>query len=186
MRLLTLDTGGVIGWTLGPRSADAAPSEIAFGSFPLLQTTELGSYLRSSDDFFQDFMGRGVTRWAIEIPNTAHAKSAAAAAKMMGLYAHALYWGRMMELPEPVVFTPSEVKLALTGNGAAKKGPPTFEMEKAARELGFDVQNDHEADAVAIRRAYTHGVPMSKSEREKAAAAERRAAKAAAKGPKLL
>lgn len=184
--LLTLDSGGTIGWTLGPRSADAAPADIAFGSFKLKETTDLGAYLASSDEFFQDFFGRGVTRWAIEIPNTRAAKSAAAAAKMMGLYAHALYWGALMQLPPPTVFAPNEIKLALTGNGNAKKGADTPEMENAARALGFDVQNDHEADAVAIRRAYTHGVPETKAERDKRAVAERRAAKEAAKGARLL
>lgn len=182
----TLDTGGTIGWTKGPVSADTPADQVAFGSFPLEQTTDLGAYLASSDPFFQDFFGSGITRWAIEIPNTRHAKSAAAAAKMMGLYAHALYWGRVMKMPPPTVFTPSEVKLALTGNGAAKKGQDNPEMETAARALGYAVQNDHEADAVGLRRAYTHGVPESKSERAKREAGERRTAKAAAKGPKLL
>lgn len=182
----TLDTGGIIGWTRGPVSADASPNQVAFGSFPLASTTDLGAYLASSDDFFQEFFGSGVTRWAIEIPNTRHAKSAAAAAKMMGLYAHALYWARVMQMPPPTVFTPSEVKLALTGNGAAKKGPDNPEMETAARSLGYAVQNDHEADAIGLRRAYTHGVPETKTERAKREAAERRAAKIAAKGPALL
>ena len=182
----TLDTGGTIGWTRGPVSADAKPDQVAFGSFKLEETTNLGAYLASSDGFFQEFFGSGITRWAIEIPNTQHAKSSAAAAKMMGLYAHALYWARVMQMPPPAVFTPSEVKLALTGNGVAKKGPDNPEMETAARALGYAVQNDHEADAVGLRRAYTHGVPENKSERAKREAAERRAAKAAAKGPKLL
>lgn len=184
--LLTLDTGGTIGWTLGPRSADAAPAQIAFGSFKLAETTDLGAYLASSDPFFQDMFGRGITAWSIEIPNTRAAKSAAAAAKMMGLYAHALYWASLMQVKPPTVFSPNEIKLALTGNGNAKKGKENPEMETAARALGFDVQNDHEADAVAIRRAYTHGVPESKSERTKRESAERKAAKAAAAPPKLL
>lgn len=181
----TLDTGSTIGWTLGPVSADATPDEVTFGSFKLADTTDLGAYLASADEFLQDFFSK-VTRWAIEIPNTRHAKSAAAAAKMMGLYAHALYWARVMQAPPPSVFTPSEVKLALTGNGAAKKGADNPEMETAARALGYEVENDHQADAVAIRRAYTHGVPDTKAEREKQAAAARRAAREAQKGPKLL
>lgn len=182
----TLDTGGTIGWTRGPVSADATSDEVAFGSHKLAETTDLGAYLASADQFFQDFFSSGITRWAIEQPNTRHAKSAAAAAKMMGLYAHALYFARLMQMPPPAIFTPSEVKLGLTGNGAAKKGKDNPEMENAARALGFDVQNDHEADAVAIRRCYTHGVPETKTERAKAEAAKRKAAKIAAKGPALL
>lgn len=184
--LLTIDPGKFIGWTIGPVSADATADQVAFGSFKLAETTDLGAYLASADEHLQDLFGRGVTRWAIEVPNTMKGSSHAAIVKGVGLYAHALYWARILQLPPPAVFSPSEIKLALTGNGAAKKGKDNPEMETAAQALGFDVQNDHEADAVALRRAYTHGVPDSKSEREKKAAAARRAAKEAAKGPKLL
>lgn len=181
----TLDTGGTIGWTVGPRDAHATPDQITVDSFKLLETTDLGAYLKSSDAFLQEFFSK-VDVWAIEIPNTQHAKSAPAAAKMMGLYAHALYYAALCQVPPPVVYSPNEVKLALTGNGNAKKGPKTPEMETAAQALGFDVQNDHEADAVGIRRAYTHGVPETKAERAKAESAARRAAKEAKKAPTLL
>lgn len=183
--LLTVDTGSTIGWTRGPASADATPGEIEFGSRKLAETTDLGAYLASADEVFQELFA-GVTRWAIEQPNTRHAKSGAAAAKMMGLYAHALYWARVLQLPPPVVYSPNEVKLALTGNGNAKKGKETPEMETAARALGFAVKNDHEADAIGIRRAYTHGVPETKAEKAKRETAERRAAKEAKKAPTLL
>lgn len=184
--LLSVDPGKFIGWTLGPLSADTPASDIAFGSFKLAETTDLGAYLASADEHLQDLFSRGVTRWAIEVPNTMKGSSHAAIVKGVGLYAHVLYFARLMQVPPPTIFSPTEIKLALTGNGAAKKGKDTPEMENAARALGFAVQNDHEADAVAIRRAFTHGIPDSKSERAKKEAAARKAARLAAKGPALL
>lgn len=180
--LLTVDPGSNLGWTLGPVSADAPPAQVAHGTFKLRDTTDLGAFLVSADEPLRDLFGRGVTAWAIEIPNTRYIKSAAAAAKLMGIYSHCLYWASLCALEKPTGFAPNEIKLALTGNGGADKDM----MIAAARALGHMVLTDHEADAIAIRRAYLFGVPETKTEREKRAAAERRAARAAKKGPKLL
>ncbi len=190
--LLTIDPSTNLGWSLGPASADALASEVAFGTIKLSATSDLGAFLQSADDPLAELFGqKGATRWAIEIPNTQRSYHSAIL-KGCALFGHCLYMARVYQMPPPSVFSPTELKLALTGNGAAKKGEKHPEMERAARLLGHMVQNDHEADAIALRRAYLFGVPETKTEREKREAGERRAARDATKAaeakkaPKLL
>ena len=179
--LLTIDPSTGLGWTIGPFSPDTPNDQVSFGTVKLSTSTDVGAYLQSADEALQDLMSRGITAWAIEVMNTQRSYHHAIV-KGVAIYSHCLYTARLLQLPPPTVFSPTEIKTTMTGNGLAKKP----EIIAAAQLLGFDVKTDHEADAIGIRRAYIFGVPEGKTERLKREAKERREAKEAAKGAKLL
>lgn len=160
--ILGLDLGQTIGWCLGN-----AVGPLRHGEFPLKNTTDLGLWLRSSDDFFIPmFRDGGVTGVAIEQPFLSPGGKKAdgsskpggyyPARKLLSLLGHAYMWGSFYGLSDihfeevPV----ASAKLTLSGSGAADKD----QMIAAAAARGYpSITGEHEADALGIWWCYVFG-----------------------------
>ena len=178
--LLTLDPGTALAYTLGPVDRDAPISAVEIDTITL-KGKGLGAFLGSADDPVRTLLRRGVTHVAIEVPNTTQGFHSSII-KLVPLFGHVFYLCHLLGMKEPTVFSPKELKTVLCGSGNAKKP----EMYAAARAMGWPVETHDQADAVALRKAFLEGVPMNKTERQKAEAAQRKAEREAKKGPKLL
>lgn len=176
MTILALDLGQKLGWVKGP--AGALP--VKAGTIELRDTAKLGPFLRSADDPLRDLL-EGVTAVAVEKPNTAGNSAYMAVRKLMGLLGHTHYWASFYGVSVTEISVMSG-KLSLAGSGRAQKD----DMIRASAALGFPVTDEHQADAHGIWRVFVHGAPETKSAREKREAAERRAAREAAKTGGLL
>lgn len=174
--LIAFDPGMHLGWACAPLGESHL---LRFGTIKLRDTTDLGAYLRSADSELQAIL-RGKTAIAIEKPNT-HAQHHTGIFKNVSLYGHVAYWANMLGIPMNPVNT-MHVKTSITGSGNANKEM----MIAGARALGFDVADEHQADALGAWWTISYGVPESKTDYNKRMAAERRAAKEAAKAQKGL
>lgn len=148
--ILGLDLGQTIGWVLGD-----AVGPLRHGIHPMQNTTDLGLWLRSGDEFWQQIFGSGlVTGVAIEQPFLG--ESYYPARKLLALLGAAYYWGsfyglsatQFMEVPI------ATGKKTLTGYGKADKN----RMVAAAKERGYvDIETEHEADALGVWWVYQFG-----------------------------
>lgn len=151
----------------------------------LRDTTDLGAYLRSADQHIRDEF-EGASAIAVEQPNTA-GQHYNGIRKNIALIGHIHYWASIYGLNVTEVNV-SHVKIAMTGNGHAKKeqviaGAYRF-LETSALKIDID---EHMADAVGVWHVFSYGVQESVNQRKTREAKERAAAKRAAKasGPLL-
>lgn len=160
--ILGLDLGQNIGWVLGDRVGP-----LRHGVHVMKTTTDLGLWLRSGDEFWQQIFGTGlVTGVAIEQPflsSGGKKKDGGSrpggyypARKLLALLGAAYYWGsfyglssqHFMEVPI------ATGKMTLTGYGKADKP----RMIAAAKERGYvDIETEHEADALGVWWVYQFG-----------------------------
>lgn len=147
--ILGLDLGQHIGWCLGN-----AVGPMRHGTFPLENSTDLGVWLRSSDEFFMSILDEDITGIGVEQPFLG--ESYYPARKLLALLGH-LYWhasykgisaSLIQEVPVPTG------KLALSGMGHATKE----QMIEAATAQGYPgITTEHEADALGIWWVYVFG-----------------------------
>lgn len=147
MPVLGIDLGQTVGWFLGE-----AVGPCRWGSFPLATTTDLGRWLKSSDEFWQAILPEA-DAMAIEQPFLG--ASYYPARKLISLLGHA-YWhagyvglthNAIMEVPV------STGKHTLTGHGNADKD----QMIAAAAADGYEDMDEHAADAYGIWKVYVFG-----------------------------
>lgn len=147
--ILGLDLGQNLGWVLGNRVGP-----LRHGVFTLKNTTDLGAWLRSSDEFFQYIFQEGVTGVAVEQPFMG--SSYQAARKLLALLGHAYYWASFYGIPTSCFqeVAISTGKRTLSGYGKADKD----QMIAAAAARGYpDLDTEHEADALGVWWVYQFG-----------------------------
>lgn len=139
----------------------------------LRDTTDIGAWLRSSDEPIREWIRGASEVWA-EKPNS-RSSNHAAVAKNFALYGHLAYWCTFEGIPFRG-WNVTEAKLAMTDSGNAKKERviPAAEFYLG---LPAGTLTEHEADVVAGFVVVSYGAPPNAGERAKAAVAKRRAAK---------
>lgn len=147
MIVLGLDLGQSVGWFRG-----GAVGPCTHGTFAMKKTTDLGSWVGSSDSFFREALD-GVDFIAVEQPWLG--ADYYAARKLVSLLGHVHYWAHHMGIPSSrVIEVPVATgKLTLSGNGRAD-GP---EMIRAAAGHGYPGLNDHESHAMGCWWVQTFG-----------------------------
>jgi crossover junction endodeoxyribonuclease RuvC len=139
---LALDLASLLGWSAG--SFDVRPS---FGSHQLPSTGEdVGRYIGAFDDWLQgtlDFEQPALVIY--EAPSIFMKTTPITIEKLVGLAVHTQFVCHRRSIRARSA-NPSKVKKFWTGSGKAKKP----EMVARAQRCGFKVQDDNEADAVAV------------------------------------
>ncbi len=147
--ILGLDLGQNIGWVLGNRVGP-----LRHGVFELKNTTDLGVWLRSSDEFFQAIFQEQVTGVAVEQPFLG--ESYYPARKLLALLGMAHYWGSFYGVSSMCFMEVaiSTGKRTLSGYGKADKD----QMIAAAAARGYpSITTEHEADALGVWWVYQFG-----------------------------
>lgn len=146
-RVLGLDLGRKLGWVLA-----GATGPMEWGTFELEDTTDLGSFLYSSDPFFREILPEAAAI-AVEKPNTAGESAYFAIRKNMALLGHLHYWNRVVRRVAVNEISVMTGKLTLAGYGHADKD----QMIAAAAAFGCEGMNEHEADALGIWKVHVLG-----------------------------
>lgn len=135
-----LDLGQSIGFFKG-----GAVGPCTHGTFRMKQTTDLGLWLRGSDEFFREVLV-GVDAIAIEQPFMS--RDYYAVRKLLALVGYANMWASTMGVPAArIIEVPvATAKLTLAGSGKAEK----WQMMAAAAERGYPDLDEHSADAFGV------------------------------------
>lgn len=138
--VLGLDLGQNVGWFKG-----GAVGPCTFGTFRMKNTTDLGLWLRGSDEFFREVLV-GVDAVAIEQPF--FSRDYYAVRKLISLVGYACMWSSTMGIPAARIaeIPVPTAKLTLAGSGRAEKS----DMIAAAADRGYPGLNEHESDAFAV------------------------------------
>jgi hypothetical protein len=147
MTVLALDLGQDIGYFLGD-----AVGPCRWGAAPLKKTTDLGMWLKSSDEFFQQILPMCS---AIAVEQPFFGSSYWPARKLLALLGHLYYHanyvgigaGSIKEIPV------ATGKLTLAGSGRADKDA----MIRAAAADGYEGMCEHSADAYGLWKVYVFG-----------------------------
>lgn len=140
--LLSLDLATNLGWSLG----DVASRDFAFGSHRLPSTADdIATFAWAFNDWLVPKL-EGVTLCVFESPILPRQTSMTTVRKLSGLAWHVEFrcMERGIEVCECQI---QSIKKYFAGSGRAKKP----DMIRAAKALGYNVKNDDEADAIAVR-----------------------------------
>lgn len=181
MIIAAIDPGTNLGVCKAPKcDRSAIRPDVTLKTVKLRDTTDIGAWLRSSDDHIREVL-RGADLLAIEKPNT-QGQNHTGLFKNIALYAHCCYWACHHGVRvQPI--NASHVKTILTDRGNAVKD----EMVAAAEfQLGLKPgEIDHNAaDAFAVWLVASFGIPKSASQRAQEAATARRIAREQARAEK--
>lgn len=122
----------------------------AFGSWRLPSAAKfgVGALALGFSDRFHEFMNshRGVTNLGYEAPFIAPKIANLDAGRVIiGLSVLVDMFAMRLQMPEPIEVQPSSIKKYWTGHGRADKAT----MVREAKQRGYEVENDNEADAIA-------------------------------------
>jgi Holliday junction resolvasome RuvABC endonuclease subunit len=147
MSVMGLDLGKNLGWVLGKTTGP-----MQRGTFPLANTTDLGLWLESSESFMLDKF-RYATAIAVEQPFLG--ESYWPARKLLALLGHVHRYARIAGISSRMVkeIPIATGKLALAGSGKADKDM----MIAAAASLGYEIDDEHQADALGCWYVYHFG-----------------------------
>lgn len=149
MSILGVDLGQSIGWVLG-----GPVGPLRHGTFELRKTTDLGLWLKSSDELWQELFSSGLVS-GIGVEQPFMGEDYYPIRKLLALlghmYWHASYYGisanSIQEIPV------ATGKKALSGKGNADAD---YMVAAALRVHGL-VMSEHEAHAAGIHNVYLFG-----------------------------
>lgn len=141
--LLTLDLATVLGWTKGHIGDKAFQS----GHYRLPSTgPDIGAFAVAFDEWLVDQLSN-VTEIVFESPILRAKKTTLATIrKLTGLAWHVEYVSSSMGIKCYEAYN-QQIKLAIGGHGRSSKD----DMVAAVRGYGYDVTEENEADAIAVR-----------------------------------
>ena len=147
MSLLTLDLATRLGWTVG----EVADRHFQFGSFTLPSTgADLGKFALPYHQWLHDMIDRNeVDDVVFEAPVLPRETQIATVRKLSGLCWHTEFVcaQRGIEVSEA---HQQSVRKFFINSGKGGKLAKALTTD-AAKSLGYDVKNDDEADAIALR-----------------------------------
>ncbi len=142
--LLTLDLATVLGYTVG----DIADRGFRSGWYRLPSTgTDIGAFAHAYDEWLRSALNtNGITECVMECPVLPLKTTLATVRKLTGLAWHTewLCFSRGIKCYEAHL---QSVKKSIGGHGRAQKS----DMIAAVRSYGYDVTEENEADAIAVR-----------------------------------
>lgn len=147
--ILGVDLGQHVGWVLG-----GSVGPLRFGTFEMKNTSDLGAWLRSSDELWQGLFGSGqVDGIAVEQPFLG--QDYYPARKLLALLGHMAYWANFYGISSRSIqeIPIATGKLALSGRGNADA---EMMIAAALRVHGVEM-NEHEAHAAGIHNVYLFG-----------------------------
>lgn len=141
--LLTLDLATVLGYTVG----DVADRGFRSGHYRLPSTkTDIGAFAVAYDEWLRPMLSRGVTEIVMECPVLPRHTTLATVRKLTGLAWHSEFVATALGIKIYEAHLQS-VKKAIGGHGRAQKA----DMIRAVQSYGYDVTEENEADAIAVR-----------------------------------
>ncbi len=142
--LLTLDLATVLGYTVG----DVADRGFRSGWYRLPSTgTDIGAFARAYDEWLDNQCTlTGISEIVFEAPVLPRKTKLATVRKLTGLCWHTEFVASSMGI-KCYEANQSSVKLSIAGHGRASKD----DVIAAVRTYGYDVTEENEADAIAVR-----------------------------------